>query len=363
MKNHETKAVTIKQAMSVFQEQTLSKDFEATLHEALRNEGDFIMTQQTKKKNNMFFKRFLPACAVLVLILGSLWVEGNSNYNNIEKVTRQDNGSKMATSAYQENSIMEDSFEYAVSAGGSSDSNFAMPVAAKQSSDTTTTDTKLIKTLYFNLQSNAFDKDVQSILNAISANNGYVENKNSYSPRNQTRTMDWFIRIPSTNLDAFVSELSSVAHIVEENERIEDVTLQYVDNEARLKTLYDKKERLSTLMTTASNVDELISIESELANTQYQIDSYETSQRTLNNRIEMSEVSITLSEEKSEIITTTTSLSLLDRIQLAIDASLKNTVQFFENMIIFIVLTWPILLLLCVVYGIYIFFKKRGKHV
>ena len=117
------------------------------------------------------------------------------------------------------------------------------------------------------------------------------------------------------------------------------MTTQYADNEARLATLRAKLERLNELMTQAETVEDLISIESAIADTQYSIDSYETTQRTIDRQVDMSEVDVILREDSPVEITS--EMSLGERISKAFRGSVESFGQFMRNMAVFAVMALP----------------------
>ena len=117
--------------------------------------------------------------------------------------------------------------------------------------------------------------------------------------------------------------------------------MQYADNEARLATLRAKMERLNELLEKAETVEDLISIESAIADTQYSIDSYETRQRTIDRQVDMSEVDIYLREDSP--VEATSEMSLGERISRAFQNSVEDFGQFLRNMLVFIVMALPAL--------------------
>ena len=128
---------------------------------------------------------------------------------------------------------------------------------------------------------------------------GYVENLYEYGDveSGDTRTASLSMRVPSENLDAFLDGMEGVGRVTDRSESVTDMTVQYTDNQTRLETLYAKRERLNQLMAQAQEVSDLIELETAVADTQYEIERYETSQRDIDRRVDMSDVNVTLLEE------------------------------------------------------------------
>ena len=98
-------------------------------------------------------------------------------------------------------------------------------------------------------------------------------------------------------------------------------------------------DRLNELLEKAETVEDLISIESAIADTQYSIDSYETRQRTIDRQVDMSEVDVYLREDSP--VEVTSEMSLGERISRAFQTSVEDFGQFLRNMLVFIVMALP----------------------
>ena len=79
-------------------------------------------------------------------------------------------------------------------------------------------------------------------------------------------------------------------------ERVEDVTFQYVDMESHKSALLVEQERLLELMSQAESIDDIITIESRLSDVRYQLESMESQLRTYDNLIDYATISISISE-------------------------------------------------------------------
>jgi hypothetical protein len=148
-----------------------------------------------------------------------------------------------------------------------------------------------------------------------------------------------------------------VGRVVDRSESSTDMTVQYADNEARLATLRAKMERLNELLEKAETVEDLISIESAIADTQYSIDSYETRQRTIDRQVD-----IYLREDSP--VEVTSEMSLGERISRAFQNSVEDFGQFLRNMLVFIVMALPALGLMAIVTAAVLLIcraKRKGK--
>lgn len=154
---------------------------------------------------------------------------------------------------------------------------------------------KLIRTVSLSLQTKEFDSVLNSLKTKTTELGGYVENSsisgNSYS-YTTTRYASYTIRIPADKLNEFVDIVGELGNVTQENESVEDVTLQYVDVESHKKALETEQARLMELLSTAENMEDLLAIESKLSDIRYEIESYESQLRLLDNQIDYSTVHV-----------------------------------------------------------------------
>jgi hypothetical protein len=108
---------------------------------------------------------------------------------------------------------------------------------------------------------------------------------------------DLVVRVPSNRFDEFILEVERLASKVEsKNITTEDVTEQFIDTEARLKTKKELEIRFREILKQAKTVEEILSIESQLSNVRTEIESAEGKLNYLKSQIAMSALTITYYE-------------------------------------------------------------------
>lgn len=165
---------------------------------------------------------------------------------------------------------------------------------------------KIIENIELSLQTKEFTKLLEKIESQIASLGGYVEESSTsgLAPESRGyRNAHLIVRIPSEksgNFDAFLSENSV---ITSRRVTTEDVTLQYVDMESRVKALKIEKEALEEILKNAVTVEEIISVRSQLTNVIYEIESYESKLRTYDNLVDYCTVNIYVNEvERTAIV-------------------------------------------------------------
>jgi hypothetical protein len=218
---------------------------------------------------------------------------------------------------------------------------------------------KLVRTIDITLHTQDFDNAAETVQAQLLEMEGYVENLYQYGE--PLRRLNLSMRVPAHRLDAFVQSVEGVGRLTDRSESTTDMTTQYKDNLARLETLYAKRDRLNELMKQAEDVSDLIEIESAIADTQYQIDLYETSRREIDQQVSMSAVHVTLVEEKAAETANAAQLSLGARLRAALKASVEWTGEFLRDMVVFVVMILPVAIPAAVIAVIVILIRRRKK--
>ena len=144
-----------------------------------------------------------------------------------------------------------------------------------------------------------FDKNIKSAVNELG---GYFTNATVDNYDNEwssDRYAYYTFKVPADRLDDFLNELDGEASVMERTVTAEDISLQYVDNNARLESLKTEKENLLRLMDETKAVSDIIEIEDRLSEVQYQLDSAEQQKLFMEGRVSYSEVNLTAHEERN----------------------------------------------------------------
>lgn len=304
------------------------------------------------------WKRLVPALCALVLVLGGLWageLDGSVKMNGADYVNSTVSTSRSSGSTNE----AEMSPKYSLMNEGAFDEtavDYDMGISTYGAVQQT--DRKLVRTVSLSIRTDVFDAALDQVQTTISEMGGYIENLYQYGE--STRYISLSIRVPSERLDAFLQSMEGTGKVTDRSESTTDMTTQYVDNETRLKTLYEKRDRLNELLLKAENVSDLIEIESAIADTQYQIDSYETSQRSIDRQVDMSEVNLTLMEQEKTAVNP--ELTLGERIRSGFINSISWLEEMARNIVVFVVMASPVIGVIAVVWLGWKIVKKLRKR-
>lgn len=136
------------------------------------------------------------------------------------------------------------------------------------------------------------------ILDYAKTNEGYMVSSNVSNPQDAP-TATIVIRIPSDKLESALNYFHSLSvKVVSENLSGRDVTDQYVDIDARLKTLEATKERFESILTQATKIEDITNLTQRILNVQNQIDAYKGRQESLKQNAQLAKLTIYLSTDE-----------------------------------------------------------------
>jgi len=108
------------------------------------------------------------------------------------------------------------------------------------------------------------------------------------------------LSVPADKLDTALDQLARIGTVLQRNLSTQDVTAQYIDTQSRLKTMRASVERVRALMAQAKDLGQVVTLESELSRRQADLESLEAQLASLNNSIERSTLSVSLSTPGNE---------------------------------------------------------------
>ena len=211
---------------------------------------------------------------------------------------------------------------------------------------------KLIWRANLSMETLEFDKTLQQVSALVSELGGFIESSSSSGGSdasgnyiNQYASIT--ARIPSKDLNGFISRLNDCGTITNQQLSSENISLEYADTEARKQALQTEYDRLLELMAQAENIDTVIAIEARLSEVRLQLDSLSSQLRTYDNLVDYSTVYLDVQEVRN--LSGTNATTIPERISNGLSNTLYGIKVFFENLLVFLVVNLPVFLLLAVV--------------
>ncbi|MBQ9632716.1 MAG: DUF4349 domain-containing protein, partial [Lachnospiraceae bacterium] len=106
-----------------------------------------------------------------------------------------------------------------------------------------------------------------------SENEYYNDNDWYYDTSDQVRTLNITARIPSAKFHEVMEGADEIGHVTVKSQDASNVTREYYDVQARLKTKKAELERFQEILSKAEKIQDILDIESRISDVQYEIDS------------------------------------------------------------------------------------------
>lgn len=159
---------------------------------------------------------------------------------------------------------------------------------------------KWVVTMNITAETEDLDAALTAVSDTVTELEGYTQDQTTYNGSTYSsrryRYADLTLRIPADSADSFVSTLSGSTNVVSSSRSAEDITLTYVDTETRVTALETERDRLLELMEKAETVSDLLEIESQLSEVNYELESYSSQLRTLDNQVDYATIYLTIEE-------------------------------------------------------------------
>jgi hypothetical protein len=161
---------------------------------------------------------------------------------------------------------------------------------------------KIIVSASLSLEVKKLPESVSRTEKLVAEQGGYLESVNFTTYSDASRRADLILRVPADKFDAVMNALRDIA-IGVSNESINraDVTMEYVDIEARLANMQEHEAALRTLWNKATDIEDMIKIEGELARVRGEIESLTARKKVMDNQIQLATISVFLSEQPSSL--------------------------------------------------------------
>ena len=220
---------------------------------------------------------------------------------------------------------------------------------------------KLIRTVHLDVETYDFETLMKKLEEHISALGGYVEQSeisgNSIQNDYSRRRAYLAVRVPSTNLDQFVSSVEADGNVTNRSENTNDVTIQYSDLESRKKSLTIEQDRIWALLEKADTLEAVIALEERLSEIRYELESMESRLRLYDNQVEYSTVHVNVQEVK--IYTPTVPLTFTERITKGFSENIDNMKDFLTDLAVLVIASIPIWAPILLFIFIIVFIVKR----
>lgn len=224
----------------------------------------------------------------------------------------------------------------------------------------TGTERKIVYTASMRMESTRFDDARAALLAAVEDCGGYLESTDqSGSAKEGSRWVYYTVRVPAGKYSAFLEQAGQAGSVLNLNESAQDITMEYVDVQARLESLENKKVRLEALADKAETTADLLEIENQLTEVQYQLESYTRQMKVMDNQVDYCTVDISLREVAT---LTPTGVSFGERIADAFTGGWTAFAAFVQDAVVAIIYSLPLLIVLGILAAVLVPVLRRRRQ-
>ena len=264
----------------------------------------------------------------------------------------------------------------AASAPSASDNSFAIGGAGKAEFDAAAPEepspneeeaveegreVKLIRTAELELETTSFDQADSGIGVLTEELGGYMENSSVRSWGHSERWATYTVRVPAENFDRFLEKAGELCHLTWQSTGQENVSETYYDIEGRLKTQKIKLERLQDLLSKAELMEDIITIESAISETEYQIENLSGSLRHYDDLVDYATIHITLNEVYKLSNIEETPDSFASRMGGAFSSGWRSFVDSMESLAVWFAYNWMWVLILAAIVAVGVRASRKRK--
>lgn len=208
---------------------------------------------------------------------------------------------------------------------------------------------KIIYSASARLETTEFDTALEKIQSLVKELGGFMESTsisgNNYSSiaRGNTggRSASFTIRVPSDKFSVLTGSLSDIGNVPYCNTYMQNVTMEYYDVQSRLEAYKTQETRLLEMLAAAESVEDMLAIQQQLTDVQYEIDSLTGQLRYYDHQVNYSTVSLDVTEVREYTPEPTITLTYWQRMTRGFAESLKSVGEFFQDLFLWFVTSLP----------------------
>ena len=224
---------------------------------------------------------------------------------------------------------------------------------------------KMIYSAYIEMQTLSYEQAAEDIAALVERSGAYFEQKDFSSYSSGYRHASYTVRVPAEQFADFCTQVGTLCHVTWQTDTAENISEQYYDTQSRLETAQIKLERLQELLKKAESMEDIITIESAISETEYEIESLSGTMRHYDALVDYATVTLELSEVYRLSGTEDAPKSFGEKLANAFTDGLAATGQALEDFAVWLAYSWlDILIFAAVVFAAVklIARLRRGKE-
>lgn len=216
----------------------------------------------------------------------------------------------------------------------------------------------IIRTGTMSIENDSFDETETKAKEIARNMGGFITNSTAQVNQSGKKQGTLTIRVQADKYDALLAELAKTGKVMSQNITGRDVTEEYVDAEARLKTQRELETRLLQLLAEkTANLTAVVEVEQKLANVRENIEKTEGRMRMLKDQASYSTITLSIYEPA---ILNTSSGGFFYELERGFEKGLTGFTKVLAGIITFVIAMAPILAILgFIIYMVIRYIRKR----
>ena len=349
--------------------------------EKLASEQDRVIRMEKKNRQKTRRRLFLQAaaaCLAIVVLFGAGAAalstirmdssKGSAESYDTAAATDSGAGGIYSGEEYKEDAPMEmEAAEAPAEDYAASEEAAAEEGASSEISDSAVMKTgqKLIYTIHMEVETTEYDTLMADVRAKVDTLGGYIENSEiSGDAERNNRSASLTIRIPAEKRNELTETVKTKANVTYSSESARDVTLEYVDTQSRIDSLRTEQKTLMELLEKAEDIDTVLAIQNQLTEVRYELQSYESRLKVMENQVTYSTFYINIYEVQR--VTVPEESSFFTKLKERFVNSLYALGEGFQSFLLFVLGDFPILLAAAVVIVVIVvvvrkIIRKKGR--
>ena len=231
----------------------------------------------------------------------------------------------------------DNGFDYSASFDKAEAESPKAPAQPTETVPSVTEGRKIIYSSSCNIETKDYDKSIKELTALCNSTGAWIEVSNTFGTADYAnRYATYTIRIPVENYREFINSQGKIGTIVSSSENNRDVTESYTDIEARLESASLRESRILAILENAAMLDDVLTLERELSDVRYEIESLTGSLRKYDSLVDYSTVSLYISEVSTYSVKEPQTLSFSERMSKSFSEGLDDVKDSLENFAVFI---------------------------
>ena len=220
---------------------------------------------------------------------------------------------------------------------------------------------KMVYTANIEAETTDFDACTAALEELVERLGGYLEYASTGSYGDGSRNASYTVRVPSAEFKGFLASVGEIGHVVSQDQNADNISERYYDTESRLNTQRTKMERLQALLAKAENMEDIISLETAIAETELEIEQLTGSLRHYDALVDYATVELRLREVLRLSTVEEAPPTFGSRLGNAFTDGLRSFGDFLQGLAIFLAYNWIWLLILAVILLLVVKLSRRRQ--